>query len=345
MLGEPHAAWELAVPAWSGLPSSFVFLSDSPSSYARGVIFTSNSGNGHLIKLPSDSRHRLADSYQSAFEAFIGVIRECLDNGPASESEASTYVTAANARPLSVSATPGASTLEHILFAIRAGLDHARMVSLALRDDQSAFGVVTLTRGCVESLGKGWWLLNAETGVSRTARWLALLERETSTRERVNADQVFASIETGESLSLGDYRSQIAADRQSLATEVERAPTDTALAAALGDVIGPNGRERYSLLSAVAHGESLGIGDFVGITTGTRRAHYVVGMPAWLAEYCAETCFIAVSHVMRQLMEFVDHSDETGAVSTAHNEALHVMKSERMINAPVVERSFQRFAR
>ncbi len=307
--------------------------------------FTSNLGNGHLIRLPADSRKRLSASFLRASDRFLEAIRWCLDRGPAEGSRGSEYKTRQQQPRLGSSLTSGESIVEQVVFACRAGLDHARLVATSLPDERASFAIVTTTRGCVESFAKAWWLMDAPNQQAATTRWLSALLKELNLRHRLDPDAVLIAVDNGAERTIADYREAVARDLQSMSPDSRPVfVSDTSLASEFGDLLGPEGRRRYSLFSAVAHGESLGIGDFVGVTTGTRSPHYVVGMPAWFAEYCAETSFIASSVAMRMLFDFVGFEDPDGRVMNAHDEALLTMQAERSRNAAIVHRSMHRFA-
>jgi hypothetical protein len=96
-------------------------------------------------------------------------------------------------------------------------------------------------------------------------------------------------------------------------------------------------------MSAVAHGESMGIAHFVGITTGTRQIRYVVGLPAWLAQMCAESIFISTSVAMKGLQRFMLEDSLGGAWVEPHNAALSTMNEVRKATHEVVLRSRSSF--
>ncbi|RWZ67709.1 hypothetical protein ELQ92_00045 [Labedella populi] len=308
--------------------------------------FSSNAGNGHLVRLPLESRRRLTASYLRASDAFLKVFAWCVDRGPTATSRAGRLKAQQSAIPIRTTSTPIDDALDRIVFAFRAGLDHARLVATALPDERASFAIVTTSRGCIESFAKAWWLMSAPSQKEITVRWLSSLERELNLRHKLEPDAVLASVDSGVERSVTSFRDVVADDlRTLLAGERPAVASDTWLASEFGNLLGPDGRLRYSRFSAVAHGESLGIGDFIGVTTGTRTPHYVVGMPAWLAEYCSETAFIASSVTAKMLIEFTGYDDSDGEVAAAHDDALVTMQYERERNFAIVQRSLFRFER
>lgn len=267
-----------------------------------------------------------------------------LDSGPHRDARAADFMNDQGELNLDFSATPAEDAVTGLLFVVRAALDHAQMVATALVDERASFGVVTLTRGCLEGFAKAWWLADADDQRELVLRWLVLRSRELKFRLRIADDATWTSNLTGEELPLSELSAAIDRDVAVLSGgSGYEAPSNTALSCAFGDELGGSGRERYSLLSAVAHGESLGIEDFYGITTGTRRPHIVFGIPAWLSEYCAETSFVSASLASRRVLQLVGHARIAEDVAVAHDVALEVMKRERRRNAPVTSRSYWRF--
>lgn len=305
--------------------------------------FVSNDGKGHLILLPKQSRERLSATLVDAFDAFRPVVRHCLERGPATSTPAARLAEYKPSQELASTETPTTDALERIVFACQAGLDHARIAAASLPDERASFGIVTLARGCLESYAKAWWLMEPTEELDILIRYMSSLTRELELRTRLDPDAELLSVVDGSARRVAEMNTEVGADL-TLLTNGGRPPraTDTDLAAAFGDALGGNGRHTYSLLSSVAHGEALGLGDFVGITTGTRTTRYTTGMPAWLAEECASLVFSATSLAFRRLSEFYGFTDPDGKVGRAHDAALVQVQQEREKNASYVHRSVYR---
>jgi len=188
--------------------------------------------------------------------------------------------------------------------------------------------------------------MSAEDPSEAIRRWLWSLQRELRLLQRVAPDAVLVSHVDGTERGIAEQLDSVDRDLTALgANQRSYDVSDTKLASDFGDLLGPDGRRRYSELSSVAHGESLGIGNFVGITTGTRRVHQVVGLPAWYAQYCAETVFVGSSTIMRMALNYAGHTDVDEVAATRHDNALAVMQAERISNAYTVRRSAVRFER
>jgi len=307
------------------------------------MAFVSNEGLGHLVSLPRSTRAALADSFLGAFEGFSQVIETLLRSGSQDQSLARTLGAEVASLQLETMSDPIEEVIELATLGCLSGLDHARALAVSLKAGGTAFGIVTLARGCIEAFARSWWILAPSDPKDLVARALSAQASELSRRLRLNPDEQLIGVSDGKTVLARSRHEQLLRDIVLVTSTGKPIAIDyTSMASEFGDVFSDNGRRQYALLSTVAHGEALGIADFVGVTTGTRTPHFVVGLPAWLAQVCAESSFKATSFALgrlTQLTQVVDDESPPPDWMLRHDSALRVMQEERKAVARLVARS------
>ncbi|GAA0997033.1 hypothetical protein [Subtercola frigoramans] len=151
------------------------------------------------------------------------------------------------------------------IMAIVAGLDHADVFAHALHDDIGSLALATVQRGALESFARAHWMLTAANETELVLRWasMTLSEIEIHMRHYDGAQfYVNGKLATGESIAamVGRYI-------QSLTERGKRADyKPTLIAQEYGSLLGPDGVQVYSRLSAIAHAQSFGIGQMLTST-------------------------------------------------------------------------------
>lgn len=179
---------------------------------------------------------------------------EMWNTPPASGSPSSTIL---SGRPLSTTAFTDVS------IALAAGTDHYQGLARLIRLEQELGpSIATLTRSSIETLGRGWWLLDSVDAaqMEHRAAATAVKEHETAARNGVGSMLVFGDARRE---PVADPLSQAMARLAAVQVEgvTETVPGYKALAVAIMDAAGIEGpAAAYSHLSGVAHGEASTIG-------------------------------------------------------------------------------------
>lgn len=305
------------------------------------MAFTSNAGRGHLVKLPLASRIAVSEAFVRSAEAYIRLVDTCLRQGGRPESRATSFIGDSANLTLADGREPIEEAVVQLLFTVRAGLDHLRLASIALRDERASFSLMTLTRSCVEILAKAHWLLSSEDSRQFALRSLSMRLQELGALVGLDPDNEVVDVSSGRAVGAADEHAAIKSAIKRVAVDGKAIPHSPAgLAVALGVSAKAVDSHTYALLSSVAHGESVGIGNFLGITTGTRTPQYVVGVPAWLAQLCLEIMFDSMSYVLGELELFMHGQlSSTERWADEHDAAKATMKEERARSYHVISRS------
>ena len=143
------------------------------------------------------------------------------------------------------------------------GFDHVRALVALLRANQvRTTALATLTRSALEAFSRSWFLLSAERPGTLTHRVISLLHAELKYPERY---EFVLHTNDGDAVDPKEkriyYRNELKRLGLPLAVKIEFSQ----LVADLLDhhLDGESGLERYSDLSAIAHGLRLGVNSFV----------------------------------------------------------------------------------
>jgi hypothetical protein len=144
-----------------------------------------------------------------------------------------------------------------IAVAILTGLDHlAWFAALAANPHPSAPAMATVTRGAIEVFARAHWLLRTSDARDIVARHTAIVLRD------LKYPVLFSQkMQTGskEEITATDHRDAIESFRTQEQLPSIPVPGITEMTVALIDDTFGKGREYYSQLSGVAHGESFAI--------------------------------------------------------------------------------------
>ena len=162
--------------------------------------------------------------------------------------------------------------------ALRVGAEEAKVLRLALDTDGTSYGADVLCRSVLETLSLAWWLLEP-TIASPNRRARAMLYRWQSARQTETAIRHLERQMQDYPVGYGEVPEQVERDAASFGITFERAAGRTACqgevwpsyserVALLVSSVWPQTRLPYAVLSAVAHGELLGLTRNVGSKPG-----------------------------------------------------------------------------
>jgi hypothetical protein len=174
--------------------------------------------------------------------------------------------------------TPAASThLRHAQHAIAfysvAGLDHMRAFVAVLKTDRHIFPLATLARGAVEAFAKANYILTANSPENLLLRYVGLACSELRYSQKLN-DFAFLDGTPVDGKAHLEALSKLPA--QLCLGKPEQVSLTTLASELLSEgAPGVSGREFYSQLSSVAHGETSGVTMFIdpGYEDGLRFIH------------------------------------------------------------------------
>ncbi|MBP3978689.1 hypothetical protein [Microbacterium sp. BLY] len=284
-------------------------------------------GDRDFTRMSVDTRQEISESILDAVAEFDLVIAALFRDGVGSpESRAAGFVREDH-DVTSQGSEPMRSALRSILFSVLAGMDHVRLFASSLTTPNPSVGLATLNRGAIEAYARAWWLMNAQSGAQLLTRWLSGLAKELNQAVSLSPDVRIQEMRGGQSTPQ-ELLTLVMADIQHVSPSGRPEGFNyTGLASAISDHINENGRTLYSHLSAVAHGESLGINGFFGIDDD--RGVFVHGITERFALNYAEQVFSVTSVVFGELIEFMGYGrsgSERWAV--AHDRANDVLIRE-----------------
>lgn len=199
---------------------------------------------------------------------------------------------------------PVSQAQEAILLACVAGVDHARLFATSLMDPKVMFSVATVARSTIEAFSRAWWLLSAEDQKCLVNRWASAAYREISRLHRLNPNVHLLSWE-GPTKRTADGLADILQDLTLVSdTGHVLAVSYTELATALGDEVSPSGRQLYSHLSSVAHGDALVLHGFMAPTRRDGQAGLLAQLPEQYAKAYIDAVFISTAKVLRRLVDY-----------------------------------------
>lgn len=152
-----------------------------------------------------------------------------------------------------------------VVSALSAGTDGFHALARVLRmPEQFGPAIATLARSCIETLGRGWWLLEAISPLELELR-AAVLHLEEVRIALLRGVTIERRLPDGSSLAipdpLGDAEARVHAVSQRANLLAPRPPGYSALAKAIMTAAGvADPSAEYSFLSGAAHGEALVIG-------------------------------------------------------------------------------------
>ncbi|MDA8266701.1 MAG: hypothetical protein M0T79_15445 [Actinomycetota bacterium] len=157
--------------------------------------------------------------------------------------------------------------------ALLVGVEEAKVLRLALDADATSYGADVLCRSLLESLSLMWWLLDPDVDApGRRAR--GMLYKWRTAVQTQNAVQHVGVQPDGDPAEYGELPEQVERDAASFGLNLKGTPRDTCngegwpsyteRVAKLVSNIWPQPKLPYAVLSAVAHGELLGLTRNVG---------------------------------------------------------------------------------
>lgn len=262
-------------------------------------------GDRDFTQMSLQTRREISNSILDAVAGFDTVVEALFRDGVGSvESRAGRFVREQH-DVTSQGPEPMNSALRSILFSMLAGMDHVRLFAISLATPNPSVGLATLTRGAIEAYGRAWWLMNARDGAQLLTRWLSGLAKELNQAVSLTPDAPIQEMRGGHSTPQ-ELLTLVMADIQNVSPSGKVEGFNyTALATAISDHINTSGRRLYSHLSAVAHGESLGINGFFGIDDN--RDAFLHGITErWALDY-AEQVFSVTSIAFQELIRFMGY--------------------------------------
>lgn len=193
------------------------------------------------------------------------------------------------------------SALTDVSTALAAGTDQFHAFARLIRMPEE-FGpsIAVVARGCIETLGRGWWLLDSESALQMEARALAMSEKEMEVSKAKGVEIGRVKTDGGrEDLDIDEVLAELRAKIAALGV-TERVPGYTALASAVMLAAGVEHPEReYSHLSGAAHGEFTTVSSLGNVSTDASGAPVVkLGLPiSHMHMYCW-----TVTHVLDVVM-------------------------------------------
>jgi len=221
---------------------------------------------------------------------------------------------------------PGRNALETALFGTVAGIDHSRQAAIALRDGRATFALATLTRGALESYARASWLIDTTSDEDLLTRWLSGIAAELSWSIKVRPGAPLMELRGRHSTAEAELVRVLDDIEDLTGSRKPLSASSTALASDLLDRAGWKGRAAYSQLSAVAHGEPMGIHGFVDISDST-GAHTVQLHQRWALSYVGQllaTSTFVGRNLLRTLGRDVGPTHPSAA---AHTEAARVVET------------------
>lgn len=246
--------------------------------------------------VPPKMRHQISRPLIDLGTAASRIGSALWESEPAQDSRASTILAG---RPVS------ASAFSDVSIALAAGSDHYHALARLIRlEEEFGPSIAALTRSCIETLGRGWWLLESTDAaqMEHRAAAAAVKEQETAARKGVASVRVFDdhSRRTDVADPVGEARAHLA--NVQVAGVTETVPGYGPLAMAIMEAAGTEKpAAMYSHLSGVAHGESSTVGG-LGSRRATALADQVAAFSMGLPIRNARTYLITLTTVLDTFM-------------------------------------------
>lgn len=258
-----------------------------------------------FTELSVEVREEISSALIVLIDSLNPLIQTLFREGHGSECRAATFSTE-KYEVRSQGENPMNGAIRSILFSVLAGMDHVRMFAVGLGSERPAFGLATLTRGAMEAYARAWWFLRAEDGVALLTRWLSSTSKELSMAIHINPDVELFELR-GQGTTAQSLQQTVLDDFERLTgTRKPLAVSYTTLTTALVRTFNKGARSHYSHLSAVAHGETLGIQGFFG--ADDNRGVLILGLPDYWGVNYAEQVFMSTSTVFRELLDFMGYT-------------------------------------
>lgn len=254
-----------------------------------------------------DDTHR--DKFSVALHAFVkasdDLVEEIWKVGPAEASRASLNINAeASFANEDSGSVPVQDAHRSALFAMVSSIDHARSFVIQLNSAAVSLSLSTTVRATLEAFARVHWLLAGQTTEDLLHRYFSLTERELSMQEKILPGQMLKDL-SGADIPLADVRRRNQAALCRLVHDGKPlACSSTKLATEMASKLNSNGRMLYSTLSAVAHGEALGIHSFVESIEEDQRHFFAFKLPAEQALAYSEQIFSSLSVGLKAVMDY-----------------------------------------
>jgi hypothetical protein len=273
-------------------------------------------------------RAELSAALLAVVDGFNELIQRLFSLGPgADDSRASMYVEEDFSQVTTFGSDPVGSATRSLLFSALAGLDHVRTFAHGLVVEHPAFSLATLTRGAVEAYARAYWQMTAPDATTFLQRWLSGISKEYAVAISINPDTHFLRSTGGVDRAV-DVQEGVLGDLERLTGSKKPIVVNyTTLATELVSKFNAGARAHYSHLSAVAHGESLGIQAFVG--TDDAEGGFLVALPERWGMFYVEEVFNATTITLRELLNFMGWAEsESDPWAAAHLATLDLIKRE-----------------
>ena len=200
---------------------------------------------------------------------------------------------------LSYSASPKFDVSVNVHYGAFSGIEHAIGFSRSLAQPDSTFHLSTVARGCLEAYARSWWLLSSSGPDDMLARWLSTVAKEMTIKLRLDPNLEYWSGARGRT-RVSSALERVVADIAQLSSDGKPVPFDyTRVASGYGSTLSPHGREKYSELSGVAHGDPIALAGYFG--EDESKTGYLLTLPRESGLELAEQVFYATAGMVRTL--------------------------------------------